>query len=85
MPLVKIGKITADAFIPVADDAEIPGDGAILVYAARFLEDAEALSRRAGPTGVSGPDGVWSARLAEEPCALADDQDPVSPRTWAWR
>ena len=35
--------------------AEIPGDGAILISAARFLEDAEALSRRAGKTGVIWP------------------------------
>ena len=55
MPLVKGGKIAADAFVHVADDAEIPGDGAILVSAARFLGDAEALSRRAGKTGVTWP------------------------------
>jgi len=55
MPLVKGGKITADAFVHVTDDAEIPGDGAILVSAARFVENAEARSRRAGPTGVIWP------------------------------
>jgi uncharacterized protein (DUF934 family) len=55
MPLVKGGKITADAFVHVVDDAEIPGDGAILVSAARFVENAEALSRRAGRTGVVWP------------------------------
>jgi uncharacterized protein (DUF934 family) len=55
MPLVKGGKITADAFVHVADDAEIPGDGAVLVSAARFVEHAETLSRRAGPTGVIWP------------------------------
>ena len=55
MPLVKGGKIAADAFVLVADDAEIPGDGAILVSAARFVENAEALSRRAGLTGVIWP------------------------------
>ena len=55
MPLVKGGKIAADAFVHVADDAEIPGDGAILVSAARFVDNAEALPRRAGPTGVIWP------------------------------
>jgi uncharacterized protein (DUF934 family) len=55
MPLVKGGKITTDAFVHVADDAEIPRDGAILVSAARFVENAEALARRAGPTGVIWP------------------------------
>jgi uncharacterized protein (DUF934 family) len=55
MPLVKGGKIAADAFVHVADDAEIPGDGAILVSAARFVENAKALAHRAGPTGVIWP------------------------------
>jgi uncharacterized protein (DUF934 family) len=48
MPLVKGGKITADPLIHVADDADIPAEGAILISAARFLGDAEALSLRAG-------------------------------------
>jgi uncharacterized protein (DUF934 family) len=55
MPLVKGGKITADAFVHVADDAAIPDDGGILVSAARFVENAEALSRRDGKTGVVWP------------------------------
>ena len=55
MPLVKGGKIAADAFVHVADDAEIPGDGAILVSAARFVENAQALAHRAAPTGVIWP------------------------------
>jgi uncharacterized protein (DUF934 family) len=55
MPLVKSGKITADAFVHVADDAEIPVDGAVLVSAERFLGDAEELSQRAGRTGVIWP------------------------------
>jgi uncharacterized protein (DUF934 family) len=55
MPLVKAGKITTDAFVHVADDAEIRRDGAILVSAARFVANAEALARRAGPTGVIWP------------------------------
>src|SRR5438874_3459620 len=55
MPLVKHGKITNDALVHVADDAEISGDGAILIAAARFLEDAEGLSRRVGRTGVIWP------------------------------
>jgi hypothetical protein len=31
MPLVKNGKLAGDAFVHVADDAALPGDGAILV------------------------------------------------------
>jgi uncharacterized protein (DUF934 family) len=55
MPLVKNGKISGDPFVHVADDAPIPGDGAVLISAARFLEDAEAVLRRAGRTGVIWP------------------------------
>ena len=55
MPLVKNGKISDDTLAHVADDAPIPADGAILISAARFLEDPEALSRRTGGTGVIWP------------------------------
>jgi uncharacterized protein (DUF934 family) len=55
MPLVKNGKIIADSVVHVADDAEIPADSAILVSAARFMGDPEALSQRAGRTGVIWP------------------------------
>ncbi len=55
MPLVKHGKITNDTLVHVVDDGEIPGEGAILISAARFLEDAEGLSRRVGRTGVIWP------------------------------
>jgi uncharacterized protein (DUF934 family) len=55
MPLVKHGKISPDAFVRIADDAAIPADGAVLISAARFLDDAEILSRRLGKTGVIWP------------------------------
>ena len=55
MPLVKDGKIAADLFVHVPDGAELPGDGAILVAAARFLEDPQALLARAGKLGVIWP------------------------------
>jgi uncharacterized protein (DUF934 family) len=55
MPLVKDGKIGGDEFLHVADDAEIPGGGAVLLSSARFLDNAEELSRRAGKTGVIWP------------------------------
>ena len=71
MPLVKGGKITADPLIHLADDAELPGEGAILISAARFLEDAEGLSNRPGKTGVIWPNNrdvddlvPWLGRLA---------------------
>jgi len=55
MPLVKDGKITGDLFVHVPDGAELPGDGAVLVPAARFLEDPEAVLKRTGKVGVIWP------------------------------
>ena len=48
MPLVKQGRITTDPFVHAVDGAELPDHGAILVPAARFLEDPEAVLKRAG-------------------------------------
>jgi uncharacterized protein (DUF934 family) len=55
MPLVKNGKIATDIFFHVADGTELPGDGAVLITAARFLEDPAALLKRAGKVGVIWP------------------------------
>ena len=46
MPLVKNAGIIADPFVHVAEGAELPGDGAILVPAARFLENPSALLKQ---------------------------------------
>ena len=71
MPLVKHGKIATDGFVHVPDGAELPGDGAVLVTAARFLEDPEALLRRVGKLGVIWPNNrdvddlvPWLGRLS---------------------
>jgi uncharacterized protein (DUF934 family) len=55
MRLVKQGRITTDLFVHIAEGAELPGDGAILVPAARFLEDPEAILKHAGKVGVIWP------------------------------
>jgi uncharacterized protein (DUF934 family) len=55
MPLVKGGKITDDIFVHVGDGAELPADAAILVSAARLLENPEALFARSGKVGVIWP------------------------------
>ena len=55
MPLVKGGNIVNDAYLHMADDPELPVDGAILISAARFLEDPEGLLRRPGKLGVIWP------------------------------
>jgi uncharacterized protein (DUF934 family) len=55
MPLVKNARITPDLFVHVADGAELPGDGDILISSERFLADPDALLRRPGKTGVIWP------------------------------
>jgi uncharacterized protein (DUF934 family) len=55
MPLVKNGRITGDLFVHIAEGAELPGDGAILVSAARFLEDPKVVLKHAGKVGVIWP------------------------------
>jgi uncharacterized protein (DUF934 family) len=55
MPLVKGGQITDDAFVHVADADDLPGDGAVLMSAARLLADPEGILKRTGKTGVIWP------------------------------
>jgi uncharacterized protein (DUF934 family) len=55
MPLVKNAAITEDRFLHLADDAELPADGAVLVSAARFLANAETFTGRNSPVGVIWP------------------------------
>jgi len=55
MPLVKNARISDDAFAHIADDAPLPAEGAILISAARFLDDPDLISRRLGKTGVVWP------------------------------
>jgi uncharacterized protein (DUF934 family) len=55
MPLVKGGQIVSDAFAHVADDAELPAEGAVLVTAKRFLQDVEAILQRPDKIGVIWP------------------------------
>ena len=55
MPLVKGGKITDDSFVHVADGAELPSEGAVLVSAARLLDNPDAVLTRTGKVGVIWP------------------------------
>ena len=55
MPLVKNARIATDLFVHVADGAELPGDGDVLVSAQRLLDDPEALLKRPGKVGVIWP------------------------------
>ncbi|WP_420134381.1 DUF934 domain-containing protein [Rhodopseudomonas sp.] len=71
MRLVKNGQIVADDFVAIADDAELPADGAVLVSATRFLTEAETLTKSNRPLGVVWPNNrdvvelkPWLDRLA---------------------
>ena len=55
MPLVKNGKVADDIFVRVADDAELPEGRAVLVSAARFLENPEVVLAKTAKLGVIWP------------------------------
>jgi uncharacterized protein (DUF934 family) len=55
MPLVKGGKILDDSFVHLADDADLPEAGDVLVTSARLLQDPQTLFGRAGKIGVIWP------------------------------
>ncbi len=55
MPLVKGGAIVADDFTHVADDADIPAIGAVLIPAERFIANIDAALSRKDKTGVIWP------------------------------
>lgn len=54
MPLVKNGKIAPDAFAHIADDADLPVDGAVLVSAKRYVDNVDAFAAR-NDVGVIWP------------------------------
>jgi uncharacterized protein (DUF934 family) len=64
MLLNRNGKIVADAFVRVADDAALPEGVAVLVSAERFLEAPGAILDREAPIGVLWPNGRNVAELA---------------------
>jgi uncharacterized protein (DUF934 family) len=71
MPLVKNGAIAPDPFVHLADDAELPPEGAVLISSKRFLENPQALAARNSPVGVIWPNNrdlddlvPWLDRLA---------------------
>jgi uncharacterized protein (DUF934 family) len=64
MQLINKGRIVADGFARVADDAPVPDRLPVIVSAARFLAETDALVRREGPTGVVWPNNRNVAELA---------------------
>ncbi len=55
MPLVKNGKIDTDIFVHVPDGAELPEATAVLVSAARFIENPQFLLEKFEKLGVIWP------------------------------
>jgi uncharacterized protein (DUF934 family) len=70
MPLIKNGTFVEDSFVTVADDAELPPNGAI-VSLARFQKDREILLARNVPLGVQ-------LKSAESPEALGENVHRLS-------
>jgi len=64
MRLVRGGRIVADQYVRVLDDAPIPDGMPAIVPAARFIADASEIARRAAPTGVLWPNSRRIAELA---------------------
>jgi uncharacterized protein (DUF934 family) len=62
MPLVKAGRIVADGFVRVLDDAPVPDGVPVILPAARLLADVRDLVLRRAPTGVVWPN---DRRIAE--------------------
>jgi uncharacterized protein (DUF934 family) len=64
MRLVRAGRIVADQYVRILDDAPIPDGVPVIILAARFLADAAELARREAPTGVLWPNNRRIAELA---------------------
>jgi uncharacterized protein (DUF934 family) len=64
MSLVKNGKKIEDLFLRVDDEMPMPGEGAVLVPAARLEADWDSLSSRADPLGVIWPNNRPMSDLA---------------------
>lgn len=62
MPLVENGKIVEDRYVRIGADDAIPDRVSVIVPAARFLADPDALIGRDGSLGVLWPN---SRRIAE--------------------
>jgi uncharacterized protein (DUF934 family) len=64
MPLVKRGRIVADTYVRVTDDAPVADGVAVIVPAARFLADTGRFARRTAATGILWPNDRRIAELA---------------------
>ena len=64
MPLIKNGRVIADRYVHVLDDAPLPDGIAVIVPATRFLADAAEILQRDAPIGVIWPNSRRVAELA---------------------
>ena len=64
MPLIKNGRVIADRYVHVLDDAPLPEDAPVIVLAARFLADAAEILQREAAVGVIWPNNRKVAELA---------------------
>ena len=64
MQLIKRGRVVADDYVRLADGSPVPDDVPVIVPAARFLAEADALAQRQAPTGVLWPNDRRVAELA---------------------
>jgi uncharacterized protein (DUF934 family) len=64
MPLVRGGRVSADPFVRVLDDAPLPEGVPVLVPSSRLLADARDLVLRPAPTGVIWPNDRKVSELA---------------------
>jgi len=64
MSLIKNGRVTADRYVNIVDDAPLPDGVPVIVPAARFLADAGEILRRDAPIGVVWPNNRKVAELA---------------------
>jgi uncharacterized protein (DUF934 family) len=64
MPLIKNGRVIADRYVNVLDDAPLPEGAPVIVPAERFLADAAEILHRDTPIGVIWPNNRKVAELA---------------------
>jgi uncharacterized protein (DUF934 family) len=64
MPLIKNGRVIADRYVTVLDDAALPDGVPVLVPAVRFLADAAEILQHDAPAGVIWPNNRKVAELA---------------------
>ena len=64
MPLIKNGRVIADRYVHVLDDAPLPEGVPVIVPAARFLADAAEILQRDASVGVTWPNNRRIAELA---------------------